>query len=147
MTDFKLYTIGFTQKNAKSFFSLLERYKVRRIIDVRLNNRSQLAAFTKADDLSFFLQKILAAEYIHRPDLAPTSEILDSYKKKQITWEEYEWQFVSLLKQRNTVKDLSPEFLQDACLLCSEPEAKQCHRRLVAEHIKRIHPDLNIIHL
>jgi len=147
MTNFTLYTIGFTKKNAKSFFFLLERHNVKRIIDVRLNNRSQLAGFTKADDLSFFVQRILGADYIHRPDLAPTSEILDDYKKKQITWKEYENQFILLLKQRDTIKELPLEFFDKACLLCSEPEPNQCHRRLVAEQVKCIFPKLKIVHL
>lgn len=77
----RLFTIGFTQKTARQFFTTLLNANVRRVIDVRLNNVSQLAAFTKRADLEYFLQTIGQIDYFHRPDLAPTQDILDAYKK------------------------------------------------------------------
>ena len=90
----EIYTIGFTQKNAAEFFETLRRAGIRRVIDVRLNNTSQLAGFTKRDDLEYFLEQICQAAYDHQPELSPTKEILDGYKKKEIPWEEYEARFV-----------------------------------------------------
>jgi len=42
-----LYTIGFTKKNARQFFETLKTAGVKRLVDIRLNNQSQLAGFTK----------------------------------------------------------------------------------------------------
>ena len=76
-----IHTIGFTKITAEKFFNLLKNSKVERIIDVRLNNVSQLAGFAKRDDLIFFAKKICNIDYLHIPELAPTKKILDEYKK------------------------------------------------------------------
>ncbi len=107
------------------------------MIDVRLNNTSQLAGFTKARDLKFFLRRIAGIDYLHVPDLAPTKELLDDWKKGRCGWEDYERRFAELLEQRSAADTLSQEDVQDACLLCSEPTAHLCHRRLVAEHLSQ----------
>ena len=88
-----IYTIGFTKKNAEKFFTLLKNNQVKKVIDVRLNNVSQLAGFAKRDDLIFFLREMCNCEYEHIPDLAPTEEILKPYKKGEISWENYEEKF------------------------------------------------------
>ncbi|MDA8226520.1 MAG: DUF488 domain-containing protein [Desulfitobacterium hafniense] len=129
----KIYTIGFTKKSAEEFFDILERNKVKTVIDVRLNNSSQLAGFSKGRDLSYFLKKLVGINYVHRSDLAPTKEILDAYKSKLITWEQYETKFLNLLKDRKPIVDTS--LFDQACLLCSEEVADHCHRRLVANYI------------
>jgi uncharacterized protein (DUF488 family) len=118
------------------------------LIDVRLNNTSQLAGFAKRDDLQFFLREICQADYCHEPALAPTEEILDAYKKKQISWDEYETRFVDLLIQRGAEHAVDCRlFDQRAVLLCSEPKPQHCHRRLAAEYLAKKWGDTRIIHL
>lgn len=135
----KLYTIGFTQKSARQFFELLSQNKIKKLVDIRLNNASQLAGFSKGTDLKYFLEQICNIEYNHIIALAPTKEILDNYKKKQITWAQYENSFNELLNQRNVndvVKGSIGMDLDGVCLLCSESTPEKCHRRLVAEYLK-----------
>ena len=130
-----IYTIGFTQKKAEQFFNLLNSATVDILLDVRLNNVSQLAGFSKRDDLCFFLRELCDVEYIHMPDWAPTKEILNAYKKKEISWESYEDKFLNLMSKRHIEKDLSPELIENSCLLCSEHKPHYCHRRLVVEYL------------
>lgn len=131
----KIFTIGFTQKNAENFFGLLKHAGVTRLVDVRLNNVSQLAGFAKRDDLKFFLKEICNIEYIHIPDLAPTKQILDPYKKGDISWDSYEDKFLNLMASRNIEKHLNISLFENSCLLCSEHKPHQCHRRLVIEYL------------
>lgn len=147
MASINLYTIGFTKKNAESFFSLLKHNNVKRVIDVRLNNVSQLAGFTKQDDLKYFLKELCNIDYYHFEQLAPTEDILKRYKKNEISWEQYEIEFNSLINQRKIEKLVSLDLLTDSCLLCSEPTAEKCHRRLVADYYANIYSSINIIHL
>lgn len=131
----KMYTIGFTKKNAERFFSLLKLNGVKTLVDVRLNNVSQLAGFAKRDDLKYFLSELCDIDYIHVPELAPTKGILDAYKHKEIDWDEYTVRFGHLLEEREANKILDTSLLDGACFLCSEHEPDQCHRRLVAEYL------------
>ncbi len=143
----KIFTIGFTKKNAKKFFSLLQQNNVNKVVDIRLNNSSQLAGFSKGEDLEFFLKELFRIDYIHDINLAPTKEILDDYKKGKINWVQYEVLFSNLLKNRDIKKWLDDKYnkkLDHICLLCSEETANKCHRRLVAESIKNIYPELDI---
>jgi len=146
-TAITLFTIGFTKKNARTFFSLLKQAGVKRVIDIRLNNQSQLAGFTKKEDLRYFLKAIADIDYIYRPELAPTKEILNDYKKKKITWADYERLFKELLNQRKPETLIDRSELDKACLLCSEPKADQCHRRLVAEYFHKKMLGISIQHL
>lgn len=144
----EIYTIGFTQKTAAQFFGVLRQRGIRRLIDVRLNNSSQLAAFTKRDDLEYFLRELCGAEYLHEPSLAPTKEILDAYKGKEISWEEYEQRFRELLCRRAVETTLNRRMFDvPAVLLCSEPTAQRCHRRLVAEYLAEKWGGATIVHL
>ncbi len=143
----RIYTLGFTKKSAESFFELLRASGVERIIDVRLNNVSQLAGFTKRDDLAYFLREVCSVGYEHMPDLAPTQELLKAYRDRAITWDDYESQFLALMAERR-VEDLPiRDVIDNTCLLCSEETADQCHRRLVAEYLQGKWGDLEIIHL
>lgn len=142
-----IYTIGFTQKGAERFFSLLAEHGVTRVLDIRLNNRSQLAGFAKRDDLRYFLKGLCGIGYREVPSLAPTQAILDAYKKNGGDWMTYEREFVGLLDQRGVAQTLSPELFEDACLLCSEHEPSHCHRRLVAEYLRAHWGDVQIRHL
>ncbi|MBI5599248.1 MAG: DUF488 domain-containing protein [Deltaproteobacteria bacterium] len=142
-----VFTIGFTKKSARVFFELLQRSGIRRLIDIRLNNESQLAGFTKKDDIEYFLKAIANIEYSHRPEFAPSKEILDGYKKKKITWADYEQRFQALLRERKVEDLIAAADLEKACLLCSEPKPGECHRRLVAEYLRSKLGDIEIRHL
>lgn len=143
----KLYTIGFTKKNAEEFFRRLQEAGVERIIDVRLNNKSQLAGFAKQDDLKFFLKSVAGIQYLYKPDWAPTQEILDNYKKKKGSWIDYEKSFNKLLEEREIEKIEDTSILKNSCLLCSEDTAEHCHRRLVAEYLKKHYEEIEVCHL
>lgn len=143
----KIFTIGFTKKNAEQFFGKLSRDGLGKVIDTRLNNVSQLAGFTKRDDLRFFLREIVGVSYEHIPFLAPTKDILDAYKKRGGDWALYESQFNSLIQSRDIANRLRREDLDGACLLCSEPTPHFCHRRLVAEHLQEKWGGIEIVHL
>jgi len=143
----RLFTIGFTQKPAKTFFSLLRDAGVSRLLDTRLNNRSQLAGFSKAGDLEYFLMTIGGIGYRHAPELAPTQEMLDGYKKLRGAWDTYEIDYRALLTRRNVSASILSSELENACLLCSEHLPTYCHRRLAAEYLKQSFPELQIIHL
>jgi uncharacterized protein (DUF488 family) len=143
----KIFTIGFTQTSAESFFTRLRNARVRKVIDVRLSNTSQLAGFAKKDDLRYFLDALAGIEYEHAPELAPTPELFDSFKKRRGAWEEFEPAFRELMIQRRVEKSISRTTLDGACLLCSEAEARHCHRRLVAEYLRERWGDVEIVHL
>jgi uncharacterized protein (DUF488 family) len=147
MSKKKLFTIGFTKKNAQTFFSKLRNMGVTKLIDIRLNNISQLAGFAKRDDLIFFLDELCNCSYRHMTNFAPTKEILDAYKKKQIGWDEYVERFCKLIKERKIENKITAEELNNACLLCSEPTPEHCHRRLVAEYLRNKFGDIEIRHL
>lgn len=147
MSTLQIFTIGFTKKSAERFFTTLQRAGVERLIDVRLNNSSQLAGFAKKHDLPYFLRAICDIEYVHLPELAPTAELLDSYKKRKGDWSVYERAFLELMAERR-VEDTIPHDLMDrACLLCSEDQPEHCHRRLVAEYLQRTWGNIAIQHL
>ncbi|MBZ6134424.1 DUF488 domain-containing protein [Streptomyces olivaceus] len=143
----KIYTIGFTKKSAEKFFGLLRTSGATTLVDVRLNNVSQLAGFAKRDDLKFFLAELCGMGYTHRPDLAPTQAILDDYKKQGTGWDTYENRFLKLMEQR-TIEDVVPQGLIDnAVLLCSEDKAHHCHRRLVADYLADRWGSVTVEHL
>lgn len=143
----KVYTIGFTKTTAESFFARLQKAGARQVLDVRLNNVSQLAGFAKKNDLRYFLKAICAIDYFHRPELAPTEDLLDAYKKNGGQWTEYEKRFLELIATRRIEDTVPRDAVDGACLLCSEDKPHHCHRRLVAEYLSEKWGDLEIIHL
>lgn len=143
----RVFTIGFTKKPASKFFGLLKDSGALRIVDVRLNNSSQLAGFAKREDLAFFLDEVCDMEYVHLPILAPTQEMLDEYKKGGGDWDRYEVRFLDLMRERRIEHEVPRELIEDGCLLCSEAEPHQCHRRLVAEYLNEQWGDLELHHL
>lgn len=144
----RIYTIGFVGKSARVFFETLEKAGIRRLIDVRLRNTSQLAGFAKKDDLIFFLERILQAEYYHELLLAPPEELLRAYQGKRCSWEEYEGRFLEILRERAIEKRISREFFEvPTVLLCSEASPERCHRRLVAEYLRQQWGGVEIVHL
>lgn len=147
MSAIQLFTIGFTKKSAEEFFGKLIAAKVKRVLDVRLNNVSQLAGFSKRDDLAYFLRVIGAIDYQHVPLLAPTQEMLDAYKKHKGEWKEYEKRFTDLIRNRAIELQFDRSLFHQGCLLCSEDTPDQCHRRVVAEYLQAHWGDLEIVHL
>ncbi len=144
----EIFTIGFTKSSAADFFGRLRRAGIRSLMDVRLNNRSQLAGFAKRDDLAFFLREICQANYEHQPLLAPSQEILDEYKKHRGSWADFERRFFRLMAERRIESVLTPDDFRPAtALLCSEATAEHCHRRLVIEYLQRHWPDIQPVHL
>ena len=142
----KIFTIGFTKKNAEQFFTKLKSSGATKLIDVRLNNVSQLAGFAKKNDLKYFCQVICQIDYIHMPELAPTQDILTNFKKEKGDWGIYEKKFISLMQDRK-IEQIKPDVLDGGCLLCSEDKPHQCHRNLVAQYLKNKWGKLDIIHL
>ncbi len=143
----KVYTIGFTKTSAQRFFERLQRAGARSVLDVRLNNVSQLAGFAKRDDLRYFLKVICGMDYAHRPELAPTQELLDTYRKAGGDWVAYERRFLELMADRHVEETVPREIVADACLLCSEDKPLRCHRRLVAAYLRSKWGQLEIVHL
>jgi uncharacterized protein (DUF488 family) len=140
-------TIGFTKKSAEQFFTTLRQAGVKRVVDVRLNNSSQLAGFTKMDDLRFFLKSVAQMEYVHLPELAPTQEMLDAYKKQKGAWSDYEKRFLDLMAERHIELKVPKDTIDGGCLLCSEDKPHHCHRRLVAEYLASQWGDVETKHL
>ncbi len=143
----KIFTIGFTKKSAESFFTKLQLAGVGRLVDVRLNNVSQLAGFAKRDDLRYFLSAICHIDYVHLAELAPTQRIMDDYKKRKGDWDLYERQFLDLMSARQIESKVPRLLIEAACLLCSEDKPSHCHRRLVAEYLKDKWGDVEIEHI
>lgn len=143
----KLFTIGFTKSKASHFFERLERAGITRVLDTRLNRTSQLSGFAKEDDLKFFLQKASGIDYEVKKILAPTSEILDAYRKKEMGWSEYARRYLDLLSGRKVEHVLSTTNLDHVCLLCSEATPEHCHRRLAAEYLADAIPNVTVQHL
>ena len=143
----KLFTIGFTKKTAEQFFGCLKQPGLVRLVDARLNNVSQLAGFTKKNDLKYFVREICKIDYVHLPELAPTKDILDAYKKNGGDWTAYETQFLALLAARRIEEKFAMSELDGGCLLCSEATPEHCHRRLVAEYLRDKWVNVEIQHL
>jgi uncharacterized protein (DUF488 family) len=143
----QLFTIGFTKKSAEEFFETLGAAGVRRVVDVRLNNVSQLAGFAKRQDLAYFLDRVAGIDYVHVPLLAPDQTLLDAYRKQGIGAEAFERDFMKLMKQRKVETAPEAKLKDNDCLLCSEQKAEHCHRRFVADYLAPHYPKLAITHL
>ena len=133
----QLFTLGFTQKSAEHFFNLLKQHQVKQVLDVRLNNVSQLAGFAKRNDLRFFLQELCQVDYTHALQLAPTSDLLKRYQKQLMSWEEYAQAFTDLMYQRKIEQLFTPQDLARSCLLCSEHQPHHCHRSVVVNYLSQ----------
>ena len=144
----EVYTTGFTKKTAAQFFGSLKQAGIKQLVDIRLNNSSQLAGFAKKEDLAFFLREICGIEYLHEPLLAPTQDMLDAYKKQKGSWSDYEQRFLALMRERRVEESIDPKlFAIPTVLLCSEATAEHCHRRLVLEYLREKWGEIEIIHL
>ncbi len=146
----RIYTIGFTKKSASDFFGILRESGAKRLVDVRLRPDGQLSGFAKRNDLEYFLREIRGmkgAKYVHLPELAPSDEMLDAYRKEHRDWETYERDFLALMAERRIEKMGIKRVLDNGCLLCSEPTPHHCHRRLVAEYLEQHWGGIEIVHL
>ena len=144
----EIYSIGFTKKSAGEFFDTLKANSIERLLDVRLNNTSQLASFAKQSDLPYFLREICGIDYEHEPLLAPTQEILDAYRKRKGDWGTYTEAYLELIRSRKVESAISKEsFRRKTVLLCSEATAEHCHRRLALEYLQKHWNDVSIHHL
>ncbi len=142
------YSIGFTGSSAAHFFGRLKQQGIQKLLDVRINNTSQLAGFAKRTDLEFFLSELVGARYQHEPLLAPTDKLLKAYRNREMSWFEYESQFLDLMQERQIEKLFcAKDFLEKTVLLCSEATPLQCHRRLVLEYLNVAWNGLEIVHL
>lgn len=144
-----IYTIGFTKKTAEDFFKILEKNNIDIILDIRLNNTSQLSAFTKFPDIQYFLKELNNIEYIHDTKFSPKNTTLKRYKKKDIDWSHYVTEFNDTMDERDIIRHIKDNYIINKviCLLCSEPRANNCHRSLVAKQFHIVFEDLEIIHL
>lgn len=143
-----IYTIGFTQKSAETFFSLLKSNKVQRLIDTRLNNTGQLAGFSKRDDLQYFCKTIAGISYFHWEESAPEESWLKAFKSKNISWDIYANEYISTLQKRKIELSSATVLGDSACLLCSEARPHQCHRSLLAKYLtQKSHIHHSVIHL
>lgn len=145
----KIFTIGSARKTAEEFFTLLEDNGVKKIIDIRLNNTSQLLAFAKYPDMEYFTRKILKGKYFHDRKFTPSEKILVRYKKGIINWDDYEKEFAELMAYRDIDVYIADHYADEEnyCLLCTEVSPENCHRRLVAEKIRDVLGDVEIVHL
>jgi len=143
----RIYTIGFTQKSAEEFFRRIRMHRIKRIVDIRIHPDGQLSGFARKDDLPFFLNELAdGCGYLYMPNLAPTKEILKSYRENN-DWDIYVKRFEALMDQRNIPAALQPNDFDEACFLCSEDKPDQCHRRLVAERLAKNWNNVEIIHI
>lgn len=131
--DILLCTIGFAGKTAEEFFTLLTDAGVRTVIDIRLNRVGQLSGFAKYPDLAYFLERVACLSYKHEPFLAPTEELLKTYRSTK-NWPVYEAGFRGLMESRSVPQSLDTSaWPARIALLCSEPGPEKCHRRLVSD--------------
>jgi len=141
----KLYTIGFTKKSARELFELLKEHQIKKVIDIRLSNTNQLAGFTKKNDLEYFLKEIADIKYFYVKDFAPTKELMIAKRERKISMDKFEEEFTKILKQRKVENIFNEEELNQACLLCSEEQAKDCHRNAITKYLKGKYRELEII--
>lgn len=141
-----IYTIGYTQKTAEQFFELIKENNIKLLIDVRLNNKSQLAGFAKRENLPYFLRELCQCKYEHCVEFAPTEEL---YKGKKVSWEEYARNYVKLIEMRGIYKNFIKRYAEyeNICLMCSEAVPDRCHRRLLAERLVKSNSEIILKHI
>ena len=144
-----LYTIGSSKKSSRQFFQSIKYHMIQILVDVRLKNDSQLLGFTRKRDLPYLLE-LHNCKYEHCVNYAPTAEILTDWKKKRITWPEYEQRYHALMTEKNSVRDFMTRYYgvyESVCLLCSEVSPEHCHRRLLAEMLHEQKNDIEVLHI
>lgn len=144
-----LYNIGYARKSAKRFFEEIKEHEIEIIVDIRLGNTSQLAGFTKKDDLAYFLKEICGCTYEHRPDLAPTKEMMDEYKSKSITREEFERRYCEIVRGRGAISGFADKYggYERIGLLCSGADITSCHQQLLSTMLAGQEPSLTVVNV
>ena len=142
-----VFTIGFTGKTAETFFSTLKESGAKRVVDIRINRTSQLAGFAKEQDMSYFLNKLSNMNYLVNTDLAPTKDLLTSYREREISWEKYSQEYISLIHKRKIIESLGIEYFENSVFMCSEKESERCHRKLLTDLLLEKFPRVEIVHL
>jgi uncharacterized protein (DUF488 family) len=147
--EMEVFSIGLSGRSAESFFEALRAAEVKRVLDVRLHNTSNLAGYGKAAHLPYLLRELCVAEYEHEPLLAPSAELFDGLKKtRTLSWDDYERGIRDLLAERRVQERLDPgDFAVPTGLLCACPDAERCHRRIVLEYLDAAWGGLDITHL
>tara|TARA_B100001287_G_scaffold276381_1_gene287013 strand:+ start:2302 stop:2742 length:441 start_codon:yes stop_codon:yes gene_type:complete len=143
----EVYTAGFAKWLAKDFFNILEKYNIDKLIDIRLRPNSQLSGFTRQVNFSYFLKKLSNVNYEHRSELAPTKELLHKRRNENLTWEEFESQYINQLTSEILENYLVEISKDNIIFLCSETEPNFCHRQILTNELLKIDSSLNIIHL
>src|SRR5215510_1710898 len=140
-------TIGFTRKSLQQFIERLQAAGIQEVIDIRLRNTSQLAGWSKYPDIAYLLTEGFGIYYENHREFAPSAELLDEYHQTH-DWSAYEPRFKQILADRQLAREAETLLMKERiCLLCTEPQADRCHRRLVAEYLQSICPELEIQHL
>ena len=144
----KIYTIGFTGTTARDFFGRLRTVDARRLLDARLHKSSQLAGFAKKGSIDFFTEELTGLAYVEAPILAPSEEMFKEYRNTK-DWPTYEARYIGLLRNRRVETELDAGLFDGGVvLLCSEPTAEHCHRRLAAEYLRdNLFEEADIIHI
>ena len=130
-----VYTIGFTRKSAEQFFELIRSVGALSLTDVRRRPATQLSGFAQSRDLLYLLPKLAGIPYRHEPLLAPSTELLDDYRRHGLAWEHYVPRYLAELRERRVEAALDPVDFDGTILLCSEPTTERCHRRLCVEYL------------
>lgn len=144
----RLYTIGFTKKSAEAFFTRLHEHGVTCLVDIRLRPNGQLSGFARGEDLPYFLRHLAASDYVHMKQLAPSDELLTTYRRDH-DWERYARGYQELMRARAIPDALDRAWFagQACCFLCSEATPEHCHRGLLAELIASAWGDVEIVHI
>jgi len=142
----EIYTIGFAKKNLREFIKRIQSAGVKKVLDIRLNNTSQLAGYSKKDDLEYVLE-LVNIQYQHIPALAPAEELMKAFKSKEIGWEQYVQTYSRSLEENDPIGLVKVRQGEKICLLCSEDTPKYCHRRLLAEYLGKHIEGLVVQHL
>lgn len=143
----EVYTAGFTKWLAEDFFEKLNALNINKLIDIRLRPNSQLSGFTREVNFSYFLKKLSHVEYEHQINLAPTKDLLNKRRKNNLSWQEFESEYLNLLTEdilEYCFKEISK---QNILFLCSESEPQFCHRRVLTDKLLSLNSELKVTHL
>jgi uncharacterized protein YeaO (DUF488 family) len=85
-----------------------------------------------------------------RKDLAAPGKLIGAYLREEISWEDFEKKYLEFLRSaemKSKVEEFAKRCSEETVtLLCKEEKPDQCHRRLLAEELKRYQPELEIVY-
>ncbi len=133
-----------SRKSAEEFFNKINENEIELVLDVRLHNHSQLLGFTKGTDLEYFLDKISSCKYVHDEIFCQTEKVLNEYRKKIITWEDFEKSYSELIEKRDMISLFNQKYgsFNNVLILCSGKSPETCHGRLLAKKLANKPEDL-----